>query len=86
FVEEVFEEEEGIAAKNLVAGELKGASSSLITIGWNSEEVNVLGVHSTRQMILCLIENRQNHEKLYCSFIYAANTGMEKEFCGKTCS
>ncbi|GJW45512.1 RNA-directed DNA polymerase, eukaryota, reverse transcriptase zinc-binding domain protein [Tanacetum coccineum] len=85
FVEDVFEEE-GIAAKNLVADELKGASSSLITIGWKSEEVNVLVVHSTRQMIMCLIENRKNHEKLYCSFIYAANTGMEEEFYGQACN
>ncbi|GJU03987.1 RNA-directed DNA polymerase, eukaryota, reverse transcriptase zinc-binding domain protein [Tanacetum coccineum] len=71
FVEDIEDayEDEGIVAKSLVAGELKG---------WNRDEVNVLVVHSTRQMVLCLIENIQNHEKLYCSFIYAANSGMER--------
>ncbi|GJZ91203.1 RNA-directed DNA polymerase, eukaryota, reverse transcriptase zinc-binding domain protein [Tanacetum coccineum] len=49
-----------------------------ITVGWNSDEVQVMTIHSTRQMILCLIENNQSHEKMYCSFVYTDNKGMEK--------
>ncbi|GJY26444.1 RNA-directed DNA polymerase, eukaryota, reverse transcriptase zinc-binding domain protein, partial [Tanacetum coccineum] len=40
------------------------------------------GASSSLQMILCLIENKQNHEK-FCSFIYAANTGMERRILWK---
>ncbi|GKD26082.1 RNA-directed DNA polymerase, eukaryota, reverse transcriptase zinc-binding domain protein [Tanacetum coccineum] len=49
-----------------------------ITVGWNSEVVQVVLMHSTRQMMLCLIENIQSHNKMYCSFIYAGNKGMDR--------
>ncbi|GJV63164.1 RNA-directed DNA polymerase, eukaryota, reverse transcriptase zinc-binding domain protein [Tanacetum coccineum] len=68
-VEDVLEDE-SIAAMNLVANELN--------VGCNSDVVNVLMIHSTRHMILCLIENIQKQEKMCCSFIYAANTRMER--------
>ncbi|GJV14255.1 probable L-cysteine desulfhydrase, chloroplastic [Tanacetum coccineum] len=81
------------AIKNLVADEVNGVGCSTlnlvclswflnglqnrITIGWNSDVVQVVLIHSTRHMMLCLIENIQNHEKMYCSFIYADNKGMD---------
>ncbi|GKC20252.1 RNA-directed DNA polymerase, eukaryota, reverse transcriptase zinc-binding domain protein, partial [Tanacetum coccineum] len=49
-----------------------------LIISWNNDAVKVMAIHSTRQMILCIIENCHNHDKIFCSFIYAANTGMER--------
>ncbi|GKD50586.1 RNA-directed DNA polymerase, eukaryota, reverse transcriptase zinc-binding domain protein, partial [Tanacetum coccineum] len=78
-------EDEFEAIKNLVADEWDWISNVAqcnrgcrITVGWNSEVVQVVLMHSTRQMMLCLIENIQSHNKMYCSFIYAGNKGMDR--------
>ncbi|GJY87171.1 RNA-directed DNA polymerase, eukaryota, reverse transcriptase zinc-binding domain protein [Tanacetum coccineum] len=91
-VEDVLDDDSE-AIKNLVADEVNGVGCSTlnlaclswflnglqnrITVGWNSDVVQVVLIHSTRHMMLCLIENIQNHEKMYCSFIYADNKGMD---------
>ncbi|GJX73970.1 RNA-directed DNA polymerase, eukaryota, reverse transcriptase zinc-binding domain protein [Tanacetum coccineum] len=69
-------EDESEAIKNLVVDECSGGCR--ITVGWNSEVVQVVLIHSTSQMMSCLIENIQSHEKMYCNFIYADNKGMDK--------
>ncbi|GJZ89850.1 RNA-directed DNA polymerase, eukaryota, reverse transcriptase zinc-binding domain protein [Tanacetum coccineum] len=70
--------------------------SSMIEDVFDIDESNVEGMQvrdefveffkdrgSMEKMMLCLIENRQNHEKIYCSSIYAANTGMERRILWK---
>ena len=49
-----------------------------ITVGWNSSIVHVMALHTTRQMVFCLIEDIQSHEKIYCSFVYADNNGIAR--------
>ncbi|GKE11367.1 RNA-directed DNA polymerase, eukaryota, reverse transcriptase zinc-binding domain protein [Tanacetum coccineum] len=48
-----------------------------IVVGWNPDVVKIMVINTSRQHILCLIENIHDHKKLYCSFIYASNYGKE---------
>ncbi|XP_071727327.1 uncharacterized protein [Rutidosis leptorrhynchoides] len=53
-------------------------NSCRIALGWNSNVVNLMVIHSTRQVILCLIESLDKKVKTYCTFIYASNSGKER--------
>nr|GEV56184.1 hypothetical protein [Tanacetum cinerariifolium] len=46
--------------------------------GWNSEEVDVMVVQSCSQTILCLVEIIHTKVKLFVSFVYASNSGVER--------
>ncbi|GKB79639.1 RNA-directed DNA polymerase, eukaryota, reverse transcriptase zinc-binding domain protein, partial [Tanacetum coccineum] len=49
-----------------------------IVIRWNPDVVNLVVINTSRQHMLCLIESIHNHKKIYCSFVYASNFGMER--------
>ncbi|GKA04436.1 RNA-directed DNA polymerase, eukaryota, reverse transcriptase zinc-binding domain protein [Tanacetum coccineum] len=49
-----------------------------IVVALNDSVVNVTVLHSSRQSMLCLIESIPNKMKVFCSFVYAANSGMER--------
>ncbi|PWA47872.1 RNA-directed DNA polymerase, eukaryota, Reverse transcriptase zinc-binding domain protein [Artemisia annua] len=55
-----------------------------IIVGWNSDEVHVMLVHSSSQSMLCLIEITNSKTQFFCSFVYAANTGKERRELWKT--
>ncbi|PWA81906.1 RNA-directed DNA polymerase, eukaryota, Reverse transcriptase zinc-binding domain protein [Artemisia annua] len=50
-----------------------------ILVGWNSNVVNLMVLHSSKQTMFCLIETIPNRVKVYCSFVYAANYGKERK-------
>ncbi|GJW67965.1 RNA-directed DNA polymerase, eukaryota, reverse transcriptase zinc-binding domain protein [Tanacetum coccineum] len=49
-----------------------------ILVGWNEDEVSVSVIHMARQFVLLEMKTR-NNTKLYGSFIYAANGGIERK-------
>nr|GEW95362.1 RNA-directed DNA polymerase, eukaryota, reverse transcriptase zinc-binding domain protein [Tanacetum cinerariifolium] len=50
-----------------------------IIVGWNPNDVNVDVISMSWQVMFCLIEVIQQKIKLYCSFVYAANHGKERQ-------
>ncbi|GKC26370.1 RNA-directed DNA polymerase, eukaryota, reverse transcriptase zinc-binding domain protein [Tanacetum coccineum] len=71
-VEDVLDDDNE-AVKNLVADELKGTKFQVFSV----IETHVKAPKLSK-MILCFIENIQNHERIYYSFIYVDNKGMDK--------
>ncbi|PWA70711.1 RNA-directed DNA polymerase, eukaryota, Reverse transcriptase zinc-binding domain protein [Artemisia annua] len=49
-----------------------------ILVGWNNALVNLMVLNSSRQSILSEIETIPSRIKVFCSFMYAANTGRER--------
>ncbi|GJX81715.1 RNA-directed DNA polymerase, eukaryota, reverse transcriptase zinc-binding domain protein [Tanacetum coccineum] len=49
-----------------------------IVVAWNDSMVNVMVMHSSRQSMLCIIETIPCKVKIFCSFVYAANTEIER--------
>nr|GEY26736.1 RNA-directed DNA polymerase, eukaryota, reverse transcriptase zinc-binding domain protein [Tanacetum cinerariifolium] len=54
-------------------------SGCRIVVGWNNSRVNVILIITCRQCLFCAIENLNNGKKLFCSFVYAANSGIERK-------
>ncbi|PWA65537.1 RNA-directed DNA polymerase, eukaryota, Reverse transcriptase zinc-binding domain protein [Artemisia annua] len=54
-----------------------------IMIGWHSDEVSVTIIHSAKQSILCKIESVDGSVTIFCSFVYAANSGIERRMLWK---
>ncbi|GJS30412.1 RNA-directed DNA polymerase, eukaryota, reverse transcriptase zinc-binding domain protein [Tanacetum coccineum] len=77
-VEDVLEDE-SLASRKVKANEMNGSFKLMV-------------INTSRQHILCLIENIHDHKKLYCSFIYASNHGKERRdlwmnlFMAKMCT
>ncbi|GJY87257.1 RNA-directed DNA polymerase, eukaryota, reverse transcriptase zinc-binding domain protein [Tanacetum coccineum] len=49
-----------------------------IMIGWNSGNVVLNVVHSSKQSVLCEVAVVIGNTKMFCSFVYAANEGKER--------
>ncbi|GJZ55587.1 RNA-directed DNA polymerase, eukaryota, reverse transcriptase zinc-binding domain protein [Tanacetum coccineum] len=49
-----------------------------IMVGWNEDEVRLSVIHMARQFFLVHVETRKN-VKMYGTFIYASNRGMERK-------
>ncbi|XP_071703868.1 uncharacterized protein [Rutidosis leptorrhynchoides] len=54
------------------------SNSCRIVLGWDNTKVNLMVIQVARQVILCLIETVDKCSKFYCSFIYASNSGSER--------
>ncbi|GJW49093.1 RNA-directed DNA polymerase, eukaryota, reverse transcriptase zinc-binding domain protein [Tanacetum coccineum] len=54
------------------------SNSCRIVIGWNSNEIDIMVVHCSREAIFCLVEFKNLKETLYISFIYASNSNSER--------
>ncbi|GJW39228.1 RNA-directed DNA polymerase, eukaryota, reverse transcriptase zinc-binding domain protein [Tanacetum coccineum] len=46
-----------------------------IMIGWDKNKVDVMVVHMTRQVMLVIVEIIKLKQKVFCSFVYASNSG-----------
>ncbi|GKC27774.1 RNA-directed DNA polymerase, eukaryota, reverse transcriptase zinc-binding domain protein [Tanacetum coccineum] len=53
-------------------------SGCRIVVGWKNSRVNVIPIITSRQCLFCAIENLNNGKKLFYSFVYAANSGIER--------
>nr|GFB36306.1 hypothetical protein [Tanacetum cinerariifolium] len=53
-------------------------SGCRIVVGWNNSRVDVIPIITCRECLFCAIENLNNGKKLFCSFVYAANSGIER--------
>ncbi|GKE75067.1 hypothetical protein Tco_1537108, partial [Tanacetum coccineum] len=47
-----------------------------IVVGWDNNVVNLMVLNMTRQDMLCSIENKHDKKRVYCSFVYDANTDI----------
>lgn len=50
-----------------------------IMIGWNGDLVNVNVIHYCKQAVLCKIEAITGSLTMFCTIIYAANGGYERQ-------
>ena len=50
-----------------------------IVLGWNSLEIRMSMVHCSKQSMLCCVETVDDKVKLFCTFVYAANSGNERK-------
>ncbi|GKD15510.1 RNA-directed DNA polymerase, eukaryota, reverse transcriptase zinc-binding domain protein, partial [Tanacetum coccineum] len=50
-----------------------------ILVSWDKNKVDVNVLYSSRQTMLCLIETVPSKSRLFCSFVYAANSGSERK-------
>ena len=50
-----------------------------IVVSWDRDMVNVMLIHTSRQHMVCMIENLSNNVKFLCCFVYAANTGRKRK-------
>nr|GEZ72753.1 RNA-directed DNA polymerase, eukaryota, reverse transcriptase zinc-binding domain protein [Tanacetum cinerariifolium] len=57
---------------------MEGIVEDVIVVGWNTDVVRLMVINESKQHMLCLIENIHDHRKLYCSFVYALNSGTER--------
>ncbi|GKE63230.1 RNA-directed DNA polymerase, eukaryota, reverse transcriptase zinc-binding domain protein [Tanacetum coccineum] len=48
-------------------------------VGWNDEMINIGVVHMARQSVLVKVESRDGNLRLYGTFIYASNSGLERK-------
>ncbi|GJY81936.1 RNA-directed DNA polymerase, eukaryota, reverse transcriptase zinc-binding domain protein [Tanacetum coccineum] len=49
-----------------------------IMLGWNGNTVDLRIIHSAKQSMLCEIVSIGTEKSVFCTFIYAANGGMER--------
>ena len=54
------------------------SSGCRILVGWDRNKMDVMAVHITKQVMLVAMEILQTKQKMFCSFVYAANTGLER--------
>ncbi|GJR31762.1 RNA-directed DNA polymerase, eukaryota, reverse transcriptase zinc-binding domain protein [Tanacetum coccineum] len=82
-------EDDSLATQNLVCDRAFGGwewvsnskfseNGCRIVVGWDNNAVNLMVVNMTRQDMFCLIENKYDTKRVYCSFVYATNTGNQK--------
>nr|GEU43632.1 hypothetical protein [Tanacetum cinerariifolium] len=83
--EEVMEDT-GQIGKSMYENKINWASNTKmcpkgyrIIVGWNPNDVKVDVISMSWQVMFCLIEVIQLKIKLYCSFVYAANHGKERQ-------
>ncbi|GKC98790.1 RNA-directed DNA polymerase, eukaryota, reverse transcriptase zinc-binding domain protein [Tanacetum coccineum] len=50
-----------------------------ILVSWNNNKVDVNVLFSSRQTMLCLIETILSKTRVFCSFVYAANSRSERK-------
>ncbi|GKD27441.1 RNA-directed DNA polymerase, eukaryota, reverse transcriptase zinc-binding domain protein, partial [Tanacetum coccineum] len=74
-MEDVLEEIGGIA-KCMEENVVKGCR---IMVGWNDDVISIGVVHIARQSVLVKVETRDGKLRLYGSFIYASNSGLERK-------
>ncbi|GJZ09215.1 glutathione S-transferase-like protein [Tanacetum coccineum] len=65
--------------KNADQTDLNCQNGCRILIGWDKDLVNVMVLHCSKQAVLCQIEVLNSNIKCFCSFVYAANTGLERK-------
>ncbi|PWA98460.1 RNA-directed DNA polymerase, eukaryota, Reverse transcriptase zinc-binding domain protein [Artemisia annua] len=53
-------------------------NSCRIVIGWNDANVQLRVLHMAKQSIFCEIINSHDKSRIFCSFIYASNSGSER--------
>ncbi|GKA91116.1 RNA-directed DNA polymerase, eukaryota, reverse transcriptase zinc-binding domain protein [Tanacetum coccineum] len=61
-----------------ISNVIHSPTSCRIVVGWNADEVDIMVVQSCNQSILCLVEVIHTKVKLFVSFIYASNSGLER--------
>ncbi|GJZ35071.1 RNA-directed DNA polymerase, eukaryota, reverse transcriptase zinc-binding domain protein [Tanacetum coccineum] len=54
-------------------------NSCRILIRWNPNQVSLMNVHTSKQAIMCIVESVKRNAKFFCSFIYASNSGRERQ-------
>ncbi|GJY60420.1 RNA-directed DNA polymerase, eukaryota, reverse transcriptase zinc-binding domain protein [Tanacetum coccineum] len=62
---------------NWISNVADSPSSCRIVVGWNPLVVKVMMLHSSKQSILCLVETIPDKIKIFISFVYASNDGIE---------
>ncbi|GJV18759.1 RNA-directed DNA polymerase, eukaryota, reverse transcriptase zinc-binding domain protein, partial [Tanacetum coccineum] len=50
-----------------------------IMVGWNDDVINIGVVHMARQSVLVKVETRDGNMKMYGTFIYTSNSGLERK-------
>ncbi|GJY44922.1 RNA-directed DNA polymerase, eukaryota, reverse transcriptase zinc-binding domain protein [Tanacetum coccineum] len=50
-----------------------------IMVGWNDDVINIGVVYMARQSVLVKVETRDGKLRLYCTLIYASNSGLERK-------
>ncbi|GJW97791.1 RNA-directed DNA polymerase, eukaryota, reverse transcriptase zinc-binding domain protein [Tanacetum coccineum] len=74
-MEDVLDDE---SVRNITTNKIKGSCSSLIVMGWNTGAVRLMVLNEYKQHLLCRIENIHDYRKMYFSFVYASNSGIER--------
>ncbi|GJV13899.1 RNA-directed DNA polymerase, eukaryota, reverse transcriptase zinc-binding domain protein [Tanacetum coccineum] len=73
-VEDVYENEEGIAQTMTTDN-----NGCRILVSWDRNMVDVNVLYSSKQTMLCLVENTSSKSRIFCSFVYATNSGKERK-------
>ncbi|GJX30663.1 RNA-directed DNA polymerase, eukaryota, reverse transcriptase zinc-binding domain protein [Tanacetum coccineum] len=82
--EDVLEEINGIAM-SIEVNDVKGMDEGVleeccsIMVGWNKDEVSMSVLHITRQSVLLNMETRNDNIKIFGTFIYAYNGGLDRK-------
>nr|GEV72773.1 ribonuclease H-like domain-containing protein [Tanacetum cinerariifolium] len=72
--------EKNEATNNLRCSNAKYSTNSCrILVRWNPNQVSLMIVHTTKQAIFCIVESLQRNVKFFRSFIYASNSGRERQ-------
>ncbi|GJS66832.1 metallophosphoesterase 1-like protein isoform X1 [Tanacetum coccineum] len=61
-----------------VSNSIHSTSGCRIMIGWDKNKVDLMVVHMTRQVMLVVVEIVKSKQKVFCSFVYASNLGVER--------
>ncbi|GKD20453.1 RNA-directed DNA polymerase, eukaryota, reverse transcriptase zinc-binding domain protein [Tanacetum coccineum] len=61
-----------------VSNSVHSTNGCRIMIGWDKDKVDVMLVYMTRQVMLVVVEIIKLKQKVFCSFVYASNSGIEK--------
>ncbi|GJZ47930.1 RNA-directed DNA polymerase, eukaryota, reverse transcriptase zinc-binding domain protein, partial [Tanacetum coccineum] len=61
-----------------VSNSVHSTNGCRIMIGWDKDKVDVMVVHMTRQVMLVVIKIIKLKQKVFCSFVYASNSGIER--------
>nr|GEX17601.1 hypothetical protein [Tanacetum cinerariifolium] len=77
-VEDVLDDESA-AVRNITVSNIRCCDSGCrIVVGWNSDVIRLMVLNESKQHMLCLIESVHDNRKLYCSFVYASNSRIER--------
>ncbi|GJU22274.1 RNA-directed DNA polymerase, eukaryota, reverse transcriptase zinc-binding domain protein [Tanacetum coccineum] len=61
-----------------VSNSIHSTNSCMILVGWDKTNVNLMVVHMTSQVMLTEIEILKSKQKMFCSFVYASNSRIER--------